>query len=189
MPRRRNRDRPMRARLAGVRKSQDYSIDRLARDLAGDEELVERDEDGAIVLRSGFGETWDPPVRLAVTDAQLRERLLSMDDARDVFPDVDPLQAAYQLLLVYLAGELATSAMAGSRITMGAGSFDVDPVRELEPWPHLDPDGDHAWIAEPPHGFDGQLEFMSPEQYAVRYWAHFGHDPDMSQVRRRPPPE
>jgi hypothetical protein len=53
MPRRRNRDRPMTARLTRVRNSLNYSIDRLARDFAEDGELVERDDDGAILLRGG----------------------------------------------------------------------------------------------------------------------------------------
>jgi hypothetical protein len=58
----------MTARLRRVRKSLDYSIDRLARDLAESGEAVVRDDDGAILLTGLVGETWDPPVRLAFTD-------------------------------------------------------------------------------------------------------------------------
>jgi hypothetical protein len=38
--------------------------------------------------------------------------------------------------------------MSGSRITMGPSGLDVDPVREPQPWPDLDPDGDYAWAAD-----------------------------------------
>ena len=118
----------MGARLARVRNSLGYSVDRLARDLADGGELVERDDDGAILLAGGFGETWDPPVRITCTDDELRRHLLSMaDDARDVFPDVDAVQAAYQLFLVHLDEELATTAVAGSCITLRAGRLYVDP--------------------------------------------------------------
>ena len=83
MPRRRNRDRPMTARLRRVRRSLDFSIDRLAHDLAEDGESVERDGDGTILLLGDRGESWDPPVRLAFTDDELRRYLLSMgDDAK-----------------------------------------------------------------------------------------------------------
>jgi hypothetical protein len=151
MTRRRNRDRPMTARLRRVRNSLKYSVDRLARDLAEDGERAERDDDGSILLPSGFGETWDPPVRLALTDDELRTHLLSMaDDARDVFPDVDAVQAAYQLFLVHLDEQLATAAVASSRITLGPRGLDVDPVREPEPWPDVDPEGDYEWVADPP---------------------------------------
>jgi len=127
MTRRRNRDRPMTARLRRVRRSLDYSVDRLARDLAEDGERVARGGDGSILLPGGFGEDWDPPVRLAFTDDELRRYLLSMaDDARDVFPDVDAVQAAYQLFLVHLVEELAVVAGAGSRITMGPRGLAVD---------------------------------------------------------------
>jgi hypothetical protein len=30
------------------------------------------------------------------------------------------------------------------------------------------------------------LEFLSPEQYAARYRAHFGRDPDLSDLERSP---
>ena len=101
MSRRRNRDRPMTARLRRVRRSLDYSIDRLARDLAEDGYLTEQDV-GTILLRGDTVETWDPPIRLAFTDEELRKYLLSMEDARDVFPDVDAVQAGYQLFHVHL---------------------------------------------------------------------------------------
>jgi len=124
----------MTERLARVRKSLNYSVARLARDLAEEGELVERDDNGTILLRGGFGEIWGPPVRLALTDDELRRYLLSMgNDGRDAFGDVDAVQGAYQLFLVHLDEELATAAMAGSRITMGPGGLDVDPVREPEP--------------------------------------------------------
>ena len=117
----------MTARLRRVRNCLEYSVDRLARDLADDGDVVERDDDGAILLPGGFGETWDPPVRLDLTDDELRRHLLSMaDDARDVFPDVEAVQAAYQLFLVHLVEELATTAVAGSRITVGRHGIDVD---------------------------------------------------------------
>jgi hypothetical protein len=149
MPRRRNRDRPMTARLRRVRRSLDFSIDRLAHDLAEDGESVERDGDGTILLLGDRGESWNPPVRLAFTDDELRRYLLSMgDDAKYVFAEVDAVQAAYQLFLVHLDEELATAATAGSSITMGSNRLEVDPVREPEPWPDLDPDGDYAWVAE-----------------------------------------
>lgn len=96
-------------------------------------------------------ETWDPPVRLAFTDDELRGHLLSMtQDASEVFPDVDAVQAAYQLFHVHLDEELATKAVAGSRITMRGARMHVDPIREPQPWPDLDPEGDYGWVAEPP---------------------------------------
>ena len=187
MARRRNRDRSMTAGLGRLRRSLDYSVERLARDLAEDGEFAEQEVDGTIVIGGGFGETWDPPARLVFTDEELRRHLLSMgDDAKDVFPDVDAVEAAYRLFLVHLDEELAMSAMAGSRVTLGPNGLEVDPVREPEPWPDLDPDGDYAWVADPPEGFEGRLEFLSPEQYSARYRAHFGRDPDLSQLRRRP---
>jgi hypothetical protein len=153
MPNRRNRDRPMTARLARVTNSADYSVERLTRDLVENGRPAEQDDDGAIVLHGGFGTTWDPPVRLALADHELRRHLLSMaNDAREVFPDVDAVQAAYQLFLVHLDEELATSVVAGSRITLGPRGLGVDPVREPDPWPDLDPNTDYAWVADPPDG-------------------------------------
>jgi hypothetical protein len=143
----------MTARLRRVHRSLDFSIDRLARDLAEDGELVERDDDSAILLRGDRGGSWDPPVRLASSDDELRRYLLSMgDDATDVFGDADALQAAYQLFLVHLDEELATAAMAGSSITMDSNRLEVDPVREPEPCPDLDPQGHYEWVADPPDG-------------------------------------
>jgi hypothetical protein len=127
MTRRRNRDRSMTARLRRVRDSLDYSMDRLVRDLAEDGEHVVRDDDGSILMSGGFGEAWDTPVRLALTDDELRRHLLSMaDDAREVFPDVDAVQAAYRLFLVHVVEKLATAVVAGSRITLGPHGLDVD---------------------------------------------------------------
>ncbi|TFV87819.1 hypothetical protein [Blastococcus sp. CT_GayMR16] len=178
----------MTARLARVRRSLDYSVERLARDLAQDGYLAEQDDDGTILLREDDVETWDPPVRLAFTDAGLRGHLLSMaQDAQEVFPDVDAVQAAYQLLHVHLDEEVATSVMAGSSVTIGPRGLDVDPVREPEPWPDLDPDGGYGWVASPPEGCDGTLEFLSPEQVGARYGALHGRDPDLSQQRGGPP--
>jgi hypothetical protein len=129
----------MTARLARIRNSLNYSVERLARDLAEEGELAEQDENGSILLRAGIGETWDPPARLVVTDDDLRRHLLSMaNDAKDVFPEVDAVQAAYQLFLIHLDEELATSAVAGSRITIGPRGLDVDPVREPDPWADAD---------------------------------------------------
>jgi hypothetical protein len=188
MPRRRNRDRPMTARLRRVRKSLDYSIDRLARDLAEDGESVERDDDGTVLLLGDRGGSWDPPVQLAFTDDELRRYLLSMgDDAKGVFGDLDAVQAAYQLFLVHLDEELATAATAGSRITMDANRLEAYPVREPEPWPDLDPEGDYTWVADRPDEPTQNLEFMSPEQYTARYRAEFGREPDLSHLGRRPP--
>ena len=178
----------MTARLARLRRSRDYSVERLARDLAEDGYVAEQEDDGTIQLRGDAVEAWDPPVWLAFTDEELRNHLLSMDDARDVFPDVDAVQAAYQLFHVHLDEELATAAVPGSRITMGPRGLDVDPAREPEPWPELDPDGDYAWVADPPEGFDGKLEFLSPEQYEARYRAHHGGGPDVSQRSAPRPP-
>jgi hypothetical protein len=76
------------------------------------------------------------------------------DDAKDVFPDADAVQAAYQLFLIHLDEELATSVMAGSRITLGPRGLDVDPAREPKPWPDLQPDGEYGWVAQPPDGVD-----------------------------------
>jgi hypothetical protein len=188
MVRRRNRDRPMTARLARVRSTLDYSVARMARDLVQDGFVAEQDDDGTIVLSRDAVETWDPPVRLAFTDAEFRRHLLFMaEDATEVFPDVDAVQAAYQLFHVHLDEELATSATAGSQVTIGPSGLDVDPVREPTPLPDLDPGGGYGWMAEPPEGYDGKLEFMSPEQYAARYRAKFGVEPDWSQLRGRPP--
>lgn len=131
MSRRRNRDRPMRARLARVRNSLDYSVERLARDLAEEGELAELDEYGSILLHGGIGETWNPPARLVLTDDELRRHLLSTaNDARDVFPEADAVQAAYQLFLIHLDEVLATRAMAGSRVMIGPRGLAVDPARE-----------------------------------------------------------
>src|SRR5689334_19520649 len=157
MPRRRNRARPMAARLARMRRSLDYSIDRLARDLADDGEQIERDVDGVILFLGGYGESWDPPVRLDANDDELRQYLLSMgDDGVDAFGEPDAVQAAYQLFLVHLEEELATAATAGSRITLGPDRMVVGPVREPEPWPQLDPDGNYGWTADPPDGYAGK---------------------------------
>jgi hypothetical protein len=35
---------------------------------------------------------------------------------------------------------------------MGPNGLDGDPVREPEPWPDLDPDGDYVWVADPRAG-------------------------------------
>jgi hypothetical protein len=178
----------MTARLRRVRRSLDYSVDRLAGDLAEDGESVERDDDGAILLLGDRGESWDPPVRLAFTDDELRRYLLSMgSDAKEAFGEVDAVQAAYQLFLVHLDEELATAAVSGSRITMGPNGLDVDPVREPEPWPDLDRDGDYTWVADHPDGVDRPLEFLSPGQYRAEYRANTARGLAPSDLESRPP--
>jgi hypothetical protein len=57
------------------------------------------------------------------------------------------LESLPALFLVHLDEELAMSALAGSRVTIGPQGPDVDPARGAEPLPDLDADGDYAWVA------------------------------------------
>ena len=59
------------------------------------------------------------------------------DDASEVFPDVDPMQAAYQLFLVHVDEELATHVVAGSEMRLGDDggwrTLAAPPARHVRP--------------------------------------------------------
>jgi hypothetical protein len=135
-------------------------IERLARDL--DEEFGRAEVDpagGGVLVHARGDEPFDPPVRFVSSDSELRAHLSAMaEDAADVFPDVEPMQAAYQLFLVHIDEELATKVVPGSEMRLQDGTWNISPMR-------------------PPMAFDlppggGPYVFMSPEQFR-------------SEVRRR----
>jgi len=128
-------------------------IERLARDLTAEFGRAEIDPVGEGVLIHARGdEPFDPPVRFVASDADLRAHLaVTAEDAHDVFPDVDPLQAAYQLFLVHIDEELATRVVPGSEMRLSDGLWHTSPLR-------------------PPDAFDlppggGPYVFMSAEQF------------------------
>jgi hypothetical protein len=127
--------------------------ERLARDLAEEGRPVEVDEATGEVVIHGFGdESWNPPVRLSVTGPSLEAHLASFgDEALDVFPDVSPLQAAYQLFSVHVDETLATTVVAGSLLRLEDGRLRADPEREF---PHV----------EIPEG-TGPLMYVSSEEF------------------------
>jgi hypothetical protein len=126
---------------------------RLAGDLADEGALAELDAATGQVVIHGLDsdEVWEPPVRLAITEEQLGTHLERLsDDAVDVFPDVAPLQAAYQLFLVHVDETLATEVVPGSEIRLEDGGLQASPEREFS--------------VDIPEG-TGRLLYVSPEQY------------------------
>jgi hypothetical protein len=128
-------------------------IERLARDLTDEFGRAEVDPAGTGVLIHARGDDeFDPPVRFRSSDADLRAHLSAMaDDAADVFPDVEPLQAAYQLFLVHIDEELATKVVPGSEMQLLDGEWSISPTRPPMTF-DLPPDG-------------GPYVWMSPEQF------------------------
>lgn len=131
----------MTERQRWLREVQGYSVARLAADLAeeGWYQVAVDAERGELVISGDVEERFDPPVRLALTDASLRRALLAMaPDAQWAFPDVGPVEAAHRLFLVHLDEEVAAAT--------------APPLPDL---PEL-PAGEH-------------YEFLSPEQYEERH--------------------
>jgi hypothetical protein len=102
---------------------------------------------------SFHGRPIDPPMTLALTAPQLEAHLHAQAaDSAAMYPDVDPVTAAYRLFLVHLDEMIITRAMPGSRITLVDGGLLVFPERPADPLPPLDPHGEYVWTSEPPDG-------------------------------------
>ncbi|WP_157970727.1 hypothetical protein [Nakamurella deserti] len=82
-------------------------------------------------MRSFGGRTFDPPVRLAFDEAQLRAHLArTADAARSVHPEVtDPLERAFLLFTVQLDAHLRSEAGPGSEVGLRDGVLRVRPVQ------------------------------------------------------------
>ena len=127
-------------------------LELLVRDLAGEGTVLVPGA-GGLAMASFRGEPVDPPVTLALTDRQFAAHLQAMaPDAAEVFPDVDPVRAAYRLFLVHIDETVITRAAPGSRITLVDGRLRVEPERPADPLPDLDPDAEYEWRGEPPGG-------------------------------------
>jgi hypothetical protein len=152
--------------LATLRASRTFTIARLAAVLSSEGTVCEVEpESGNLLIRADGGETWDPPVRLALSDRQLQEYVRRASDAGpDLWPDVSPAVGGWRLFLVHLEEELACDAMAGSVISCSRHGLESSPARSVR-WPLLsDPRNDLEWSAHPPGDGPG-LMFLSPEQY------------------------
>lgn len=130
----------MTERQRWLRETRSYTVARLAAALAEDGYRVAVDEDrGGLVVSGLHEEVFDPPVRIAETDAELRRSLLAMPaDAAYLWPDVSPVEAAYRLFHVHLDEDIASAT-----------------ARDLPDLPPL-----------PPGEF---YEYLSQEQYRERY--------------------
>ena len=156
----------MTAGLATLRASRDFTVARLAAVLASEGTVCQVEPDsGHLLIRADGGETWDPPVRLALTDRQLQEYVRRASDAGpDLWPEVSPAVGGWRLFLVHLEEELACDAMAGSVISLSRRGLETSPARSVR-WSHpSDPGNDLAWSAHASGDGPG-LRFMSPEQY------------------------
>ena len=129
-------------------------FEQLLSDLATERtELTEGGPRVGVVVRTFHGRPIEPPMTLALTAQQLTAHLEdSADGAADVFPEVDPVTAAYRLFLVHLDEMIITRGMPGSRITLVDGALRVSPERPADPSPDLDPHGQYVWTSDPPEG-------------------------------------
>ena len=129
-------------------------FEQLIADLAGEGTvLTEGGPRDGLIVSSFHGRPIEPPMTLALTAHQLEAHLgASADDSAAVFPEVDPVTAAYRLFLVHLDEMIITRAMPGSRITLVDGGLRVSPERPADPLPDLDPHGQYVWASEPPDG-------------------------------------
>ncbi len=127
-------------------------VERLVADLTAEFGRAEADPTGEGLLIHARGEEpFDPPVRLVASDVALRAHLAAMaDDASEVFPDVEPMQAAYQLFLVHVDEELATHAVPGSVMRLGDDGWHTAPLRPPDSF-DLPPDGGpYVWTSHMP---------------------------------------
>ena len=151
----------MAAKLARLRESRQFTVEGLARLLREEGTDCEVETAGGHLLIRGDGrETWEPPVRLAMSDADLQAYVRACaDSGPDLWPEVSPVVGGYRLFLIHLDETLATKAVPGSAIRATPDGLVSSPERQVERLSGLDP--------------DGELFFLSPEQYRAR----FGHEP------------
>ena len=116
-----------------------------------------------LVVHGCPGRTWEPPVRVLVTDEDVERfaRDVAADGLRR-WPDDEPVQAGYRLLLVRLGEALVREALAGSVIELRDLRMETRPTRRPEP--------------------TGPLVWLSPEQFRAR----FGRGPAVPVVEPNP---
>lgn len=117
--------------------------------------MVVRRESSGLAVTAMSGEDFDPPVWVQTTESSLVAHLDAMAaDALDVFPDVQPRRAAFQLLLTHLDETFATAVVGGSQIWFTDGLLHIDPRRPPESRPDLGGErGDvFYWSADRPSG-------------------------------------
>lgn len=129
-------------------------IEQLISDLDGSGTTAVPSPGGSsLQIETFHGRRIEPPMRLAFSGAEFAAHLKShAPDAAAVYPDADPVTAAYRLFLVHLDEAIITRAMPGSQITLVEGNLSVDPQRPMDPLPRLDPEGTYVWASEPPAG-------------------------------------
>jgi hypothetical protein len=135
-----------------------FTLERLASDLRESGTVVVPAEDASgLRITAVHGRPIEPTIELAVTDADLIGHLEgNAADSAAMYPDVDPVTAAYRLFLVHLDAAILSKSMPGSRITLAAGHLRVDPERPADPMPDIDPDATYVWAGEPPGGRSGR---------------------------------
>ena len=138
----------------------DAMLERLIHDLTLEGSVIQRDsDDGPFVITVYEGRRLDPPVRLFVTaedfDAHLRE--MANGDVQEVFPDVEPIIAAYRLFTVHLDEQIYKS---GRRLTeLRVSDRGLEATATPLPRKVYDPaDGPYQWIAGRPPRADPEQE-------------------------------
>lgn len=136
----------MAAKLAHLRKSRQFTIEGLGRLLREEGTNCEVETAaGHLLIRGDARETWEPPVRLAMSDTDLQAYVRSCaDSGPELWPDVSPVVGGYRLFLVHLDETLATKVVAGSEIRATTDGLVSSPERPVEPLPALAPEEEVA---------------------------------------------
>lgn len=127
-------------------------LERLLLSLSSEGSVIKRDSDDDSFLITVYeGRPLDPPVRVFMTaqgfDTYLRSMAMAEEDMRFVFPDVEPIIAAFRLFTVSLDEEILRSGRILTELRLtekGLQATSVDLPRGT-----LDPaSGPYQWISE-----------------------------------------
>ena len=126
-------------------------LERLIHDLTLEGSVIQRDaDDGPFVITVYEGRRLDPPVRLFVTaeDFDALLRVMADGGVQELWPDVEPIIAAYRLFTVHLTEQIDKD----GRILTELRVSDRGIEATATPLPEevYDPaDGPYEWIAAP----------------------------------------
>jgi len=134
-------------------------LERLLHDLTLTGSVIQRDsDDGPFVITVYEGRRLDPPVRLFATaqDFDALLRVMVDEGVQEVFPDVEPIIAAYRLFTVHLLEQIDKDGRILTELRLSDRGLEATATalpREI-----YDPaDGPYQWVSgRPPRADLGQ---------------------------------
>jgi hypothetical protein len=129
-----------------------YTVDLLLRDLAEGGILIEQSEEtGQLVITRRGDEQIVPPARFVIDDAALQARLDAAESTgKYLWPDREPRQGSYQLLLIHIDEELggANGRVEEVRVTAeGVESIRRPNLNREGAGTEPNPDEEYRWTA------------------------------------------